>query len=88
MKDTVQVTKKRHDFFFDFLGFIWCFGINIRIEVHFFWFALGNERTLDCMEYTMHIVYFVATEDMIITKRHQVYDIRYLATFPTIAVTK
>ena len=45
-KASVTWPKYWHWFFFDFLGVIFHFSINIRIEVHFFVFALGNERTL------------------------------------------
>ena len=42
MKDTGHVTKKL--IFSTFRGYC-CLSINIRIEVHIFLFALGNERT-------------------------------------------
>ena len=40
------VTWPNCHWFFRFLGVICHFIINIRIEVHFFLFALGNKRTL------------------------------------------
>ena len=46
MKDTGHVTGKLDIDFFDFLGDFHRFSISIRIKVHFYSFALGNERTL------------------------------------------